>query len=319
MRLHPSHLKKHKKNKKSKNKSESDSGVIVDGRGQMCTYTSTNQSEKSQGMDYSQSNIYGFNDDVYKGKGKEVNPYSCVDIVDKIDSKSEHLFRNLLSCDRAEISKCKGSTLSLPPGLCKMSTFVAQPLDTRAQSAGDQLDFEHRRLSSMKETKEFESSDMNSEDGTLNSVDDIEHETTDSFSSREPDSSVCRSDESRTTGMNSYLQFIDNKKMESVDDMSHLLIQCSCSCHRNSKSQVVAGDGYVTEAAMINHTEEYCDCIQRRVTNIPFHRDDKAKKLNVAKEIGKNGLHPCNQVCNIPPHFFGSVGTVSDPARTTEL
>ncbi|XP_053394094.1 interleukin-6 receptor subunit beta-like [Mercenaria mercenaria] len=315
MRLHPSHLRKHKKNKKS-NKSESDSGVIVDGRGQVCTYTNTSQSEKSRGKNNCDINIYNFSGDNGKLNCGEVNPYSCVDIVEKIDSKSEQLLRKS-SCDKAEISKCKGSTLSLPPGLCKMSTFMSQPLDYRAQSAGDDLDLEHRRLSSMRETKEFESSDMNSEAGTLDSVEDIEHETTDSFSSREPESLVYRSDGSQVPGMNSYLKFVDSKKMESMEDVS--LLQCNCDCHKNNGTQVMVGDGYVTEAAMISHSEDNCECLREKVSNVQRQDDDVLQKVSGLQDKEKNGLRPCSQVFNLPPHYFGSMGTVVDPSRTTEL
>ena len=316
MRLHPSHLKKYKKNKKS-NKSESDSGVIVDGRGQVCTYSNSNQSEKSRGRDNCSTNTYNFSCANGKLSCGEVNPYSCVDIVDKVDSKSEQLGRKLSSCDKSDISKCKGSTLSLPPGLCKLSTFTSKSLDIRAQSAGNDLDSDHRRLSSMREMREFESSDMNSEAGTLDSLDDIEHETTDSYSSREQDSSIYRTDGSHVPGMNSYLKFVDSKKMESVEDLSE--VECSCDCHKNNGVQMMVGDGYVTEAAMISHSEESCECVRGKVYNNQVQEGDNVPKVAGLTDIGKNGLRPSSQVYNLPPHFFGSMGTVIDPSRTTEL
>ena len=100
MRLHPAHLKKHKKSKKSTNRSESDSGVIVDGRGQVCSYTShyTATSEHSHytkdGCESEANYNVEYSNEVDPTlRSGEVNPYSCVDIVDKINCNSEKLKR----------------------------------------------------------------------------------------------------------------------------------------------------------------------------------------------------------------------------------
>lgn len=281
----------------------------MNGRGQVCTDTNTNQSEKN--MEKCNTNIFNFNEvgDICG----EVSPYSCVDIVDKMDAKSEQ-FRELLDNDPTE--RFQGSTLSLPPGFDKMSTFMSQSLDYRAHSDGNNLDFEHRRLSSMNETREVESSDIYSVDGTQDSVDDLEHETIDSFSSREPESTVSRSDGSQAPGMNSYLQFVDSKKMESMEHASHLAMPCSCDCHKNT---TIVGDGYVTEAVMIGHTVDKCECVRMNGSSVPGHYDDTLRKPAFLQELGKNCVHPCS-VYNLPPHFYSSMGKVAvDPARTTEL
>lgn len=312
MRLHPSHLKK-KKFKKS-NKSESDSGVMVDGRGQVCVYTHSTQSEDGTCRD----NVinYQLEEETDKLKCDPVNPYSCVDIIDKLDCKSEQLIRKL-SEDPHETSRCKGSTLSLPPGLCKTTTFMSTPLDFRAQSAGNELDFDSHRLSSMKETKEFESSDICSEDGTLDSLGDMEHETSESMSSREPDSLVSRSDGSQVPRMSSYIKFTNGKQLGNTletDENSHFLQQSNCGCHRNaSHVPVIVGDGYVTEAAMGQPVQQ-CQCQQKYPSNGCLVEDQKPQ------EVAKSSLRPGSQVYNLPPHFFGSMSSVPvDPDRTTEL
>lgn len=309
MRLHPSHLKKNK----TFNQSESDSGIIVNGKGQVCTYMSANQSEKSMDKCNMNMNIFNFNN-VGDIRG-EVSPYSCVDIVDKIDATSEQ-FKQLLDTDPTERSQFQGSTLSLPPGFGKMSTFMSQPLHYRAHSDGNDLDSEHRRLSSMKETKEVDSSDMCSADGTQDSVDDLEHDTTDSFSSREVESAVSRSDGSQALGMNSYLQFVDSKKMEPMEPAPHLALPCSCDCHKNN---VIVSDGYVTEAVMIGHTGDKCECVRMNGSSVFRHYDETLRKPAFLQDLGKNCLHPCS-LNNLPPHFYSSMGKVAvDPARTTEL
>jgi len=164
MRLHPSHLKKHRKSKKS-NRSESDSGVIMDGRGHVSDYTSSGQSESGKDVDSYNINVYNFSEKGGKGKCKPVNPYSCVDIVEKIESTSEQLIRKLSQSETDMGNKCKGSTLSLP--VCKLTPTAAHVLDSRAKSADNNLDYDHRRLSCTKEAKEYESSDIYSEDGAM--------------------------------------------------------------------------------------------------------------------------------------------------------
>lgn len=315
LRLHPSHLKKHKKNKKS-NQSESDSGVMIDGRGQVCIYRNNDQSNV-RGVKH--CDIYNFKGGVIKANVSDVNPYSCVDILEKMDSKSEHYAANLSQNDIKNRSKCNGSTLSLPPGLCKFSTFMSPPLDFRAQSAGNELDFDHRRLSSMKEAGEFQSSDFYSEDGTLDSVDNLEHETSASVSQDAVDSD--RSGPDKISGMNSYIKFTYKQKMEPYLDnpdseFSGLLKNCGCECHKSGKGPVMVGDGYVTEAACVGHSEEHCECKQ----NQTFYSEQDEAQKPFLHDYGKNGIRPCSQVYNLPPHFFGSMSKIlMDPSRTTEL
>lgn len=330
MRLHPSHLKKHRKSKKS-NKSESDSGVIVDGRGQVCCYTSSDQSESGKGTDYN-INVYNFSEKGGKGKCEPVNPYSCVDIVEKIDSKSDQLTRNLSQSEIDVDGKCKGSTLSLPAG--KFSSPASHCLNSRTKSADNNLDFEQRRLSCMKEAKEYESSDIYSDDGALETDPDSSNhsnhvgddsefnssaKTSDSAVSRSGDSVGSRSIEStdskKGTKVNSYIR-VGNKTLTNdicemkplTEDVSKL---CNCVCHRNNFVPVVVGNGYVTQELMATHREDQCTCQEM---------DEETVKLRLLKDHLQNGFRPPSQVYNLPPHFFGSMSSVPlDPARTTEL
>lgn len=318
MRLHPSHVMKYRRSKKS-NKSESDSGVMMDGRGEVFVYKSSDQSgvEHLQNCD---TNIYSFRRGEVNGKCSDANPYSCVDL---LDSKSEHYVDKLSQINHENKAKGNGSTLSLPQGLCKLTSFMSQPLDCRAQSAGNELDFEHHRLSAMKEAREFESSDIYSEDGTLGSIDDLEPEACGSGIGESVDSDQSKVE--KTSGMNSYIKFAGEDKMNSYDDnvtddkCNHT--KCGCDCHSKLDTKAVFVDnGYVTEAALVGHKEENCNCIydENKVVNSLTKKDDVQAPF--IPELGKNSLRPCSQVYNLPPHFFGSLSTVLvDPSRTTEL
>ncbi|KAL4236874.1 Cytokine receptor-like factor 1 [Mactra antiquata] len=315
MRLHPSHLRR-KKMKKS-NKSESDSGVMVNGRGQVCIYTHSSQSEdgtcQDNYIDDQMEDEKNVNDKIHD----TVNPYSCVDIVDTLDSKSEQLFPNLSEKVSNNTSHCNGSTLSLPPGFCKTPIIVCKSLNSRAQSADNELDYDSRRLSSMKETKEFESSDLCSEDGTLDSCGDMEHETSESLSSRGPDSLNSRSSyDSQVPDMSSYIKVTDDTHVELGSDLnSYFVEQINCGCHRNNTTvPIIVGDGYVTEAAMRPPVQQYCQCQRNSISN--------GQSCNDQTSFGEftSDVRPGSQVYNLPPHFFGSMSSVPvDPDRTTEL
>ena len=359
MRLHPSHLRKSKNKKnKEKNKSESDSGVITDshscGRGQVAV---TYQNDQSNTIAYNntQSNSgfqeYGQEDyqshscmcrtdqsgsvechsnkvtmedncEQIKNTGA-VNPYSCVNIVDQINSASENLKRKVLTgaltdqfCDRSSGVKQSnnGSTLSLPPSSCKRGLgFVSASLDFRTKSADNELDFEERKLSCMSETKEYESSDAYSEDGTLDSVGDIEQET-----------SSGSSGSSAQPPMTSYIHFRDGETLEACSGGNKSAIPSfkvvhDCHCNSKSKLPVLTPDGYLTEAAI---SQTVCTCAKDE----QMYRNDRVSEnsqiVDMARdaEIIKSSLRPVSQVVNLPPHFFGSMSAVPvDPSNTTEL
>ena len=359
MRLHPSHLRKSKNKKnKEKNKSESDSGVITDaltcGRGQVAVTYQNDQShtvaynntqsnsgfqEGSQEdyqshscmcrMDKSDSvechsNKVTMENGERTNKTGSVNPYSCVNIVDQINSASEKLKRkNLIGaltdqfCDRSPGVKQSnnGSTLSLPPPSCKRGLgFVSTPLDFRTKSADNELDFEERKLSCMSETKEYESSDAYSEDGTLDSVGEMEQETSSGSSGN-----------SAQPPMTSYIHFKDGETLEACSGGNKSAIPTykvvhDCQCNCKSKMPVLTQDGYLTEASI---SQTVCTCAK----NEQMYRNDRfpVKNSQIADmaqdaEIIKASLRPVSQVVNLPPHFFGSMSAVPvDPSNTTEL
>ena len=358
MRLHPSHLRKSKNKKnKEKNKSESDSGVIMDshscGRGQVAVAYQNDQSnavaynntQSNSGFqeccqdDYqSHSCMYGTDqsnsvechsnqvtiDDNCQPKTNtgEVNPYSCVNIVDQINSASEKLKRKVLTgtltgqfCDRHSGVKQSnnGSTLSLPPSCRRGTGFVSASLDFRTKSADNELDFEERKLSCMSETKEYESSDAYSEDGTLDSVGDMEQET-----------SSGSSGSSAQQPMTSYIHFKDGETLEACSGgnksaIPSLNVIHDCRCNSKSKLPVLTPDGYLTEAAM---NQAVCSCAKDEQMYRNNELPERSQIANMARdaEIIKSNLRPVSQVLNLPPHFFGSMSAVPvDPSNTTEL
>ena len=350
MRLHPSHLRKSKK-AKEKLKSESDSGVITDshnssGHGQVAINYVNDQADKVVYNNQSNSGFQEYNQDDYQSHSGpcvsdqsnsvndsnnqsrkkcqtgsntgEVNPYSCVNIVDQINSASEKLKRKAsvdeltiqFSNGSSGVKQSTGSTLSLPPVCHKGPGFVSQSLDFRTKSADNKLDFEERKLSCMSETKEYESSDNYSEDGTLDSVDDIEHETSSSGDAVQPP-------------MTSYIHFTDGDTLAPHNNcVKSALPSLTVICNCKSKLPVLTADGYLTEAA-IKQTATDCMCKkgENGLKNMEECLDNKQNTLVVRDdEIIKSSLRPVSQVLNFPPHFFGSMSTVPvDPSNTTEL
>lgn len=282
----------------------------MDGRGQVC-YTSSDQSETSTSKetDNYNVNVYNFSEKGGKGKCEPVNPYSCVDIVEKIESTSEQLIRNLSHSETDVQKKCKGSTVSLPA--CKFTSTVSHLLDNRAKSTDNNLDFDQRRLSSTKETKEYESSDIYSEDGAGETYPDVGFHRDnidadivlnmsaesgesaivgkDSTVSQSGESAESHSDEStgtmsgdsnssqKGTKINSYIRF--GNKVELVNDIQETRPvkqgaagkPCTCGCHRNNFIPVVVGNGYVSQDVMVNHAEDQCSCRpQEKVSDKPY-------------------------------------------------
>ena len=352
MRLHPSHLRKSKKTKE-KIKSESDSGVITDShnsssRGQVAINYSNNNANTVVYNNQSNSGFQEYYQDDYQSHSGmcindqskavicngnqskmgdinqtgsntgEVNPYSCVNIVDQINSASEKLKRkisageitNQLCNDSPGVKQLNnGSTLSLPPACHKEPGLISQSLDFRTKSADNKLDFEERKLSCMSETKEYESSDVYSEDGTLDSVGDIEHETSSSGDAVQPP-------------MTSYIKFTDGDTLGPHNDctksaLPKFAVICDCKCKPNLP--ILTADGYLTEAALKQMAH---DCICRKGEQTYRNNEDNYHPADIVQdeEIINSSLRPVSQVLNFPPHFFGSMSTVPvDPSNTTEL
>lgn len=355
MRLHPSHLRKSKNKKaKEKIKSESDSGVITDSHscrvGQVAVAYLNDQSNNvaynntqsnSDFQEYCQNNHQSHScmcasdqsnavechnnrvsmDDKFEHRKNtgEANPYSCVNIVDQINSLSEKLKRKVSTgaltdqlCDGSSCVKQSnsGSTLSLPPPCQKGAGFATAPLDFRTKSADNELDFEGHKLSCMSEAKEYDTSDTYSEDGTLDSVEDVEHETsTGSLGS------------SAQQPMTSYIHFKDSATLEPCDRTKSALQSFNVihDCHCKSKLPVLTPDGYLTEAA-INQT--VCTCAKGEQMSGNDGQPDCGWTTGTVQdvEVIKSSLRPDSQVLNLPPHFFGSMSMVPiDPSNTTEL
>lgn len=355
MRLHPSHLRRSKSKKKEKRQCESDSGVITDShsacRGQVAVGYENNPPE-IVGYRDDQSNL-GFQEynqsdyqshscmctedqsDTAKYSNKQVrvedsckaavntgeaSPYSCVDIVDQINSASEKLKRKISAGALLKEEFCEsysgvqqsnsGSTLSLPPVHHKAAGFLSPGMEFRTKSADNKLDFEERKLSCMSEKNEYESSDAYSEDGTLDSVDDIEHETSSSGSSAQQP-------------VTSYMKVIDGDTLEPrsggiENTIPSFNIVNDCQC--KSKGPLLTADGYLTEAAL-KHTP-VCTCVkgEQMYKNEGQLMNGNVTNIVQDSEITKSSLRPISQVVNLPSYFYGSMSNVPvDPSNTTEL
>ncbi|WAR24643.1 hypothetical protein MAR_038312 [Mya arenaria] len=322
-RLHPSHLKKHKKLSETDPVSNSDSGVMLDGRGQTCTFKTVNEELKKSIMN---GNVYNFDERGGKGKLDNVTPYSAVDIVEK----SMKQFAGTRSKGDADIGLNKGSTLSLP---IHRLVDSSQTLDVRTRSAENDLDIS-RHVGSVKGVKESGSC-KDCIDCVLNSSGETDQGSNEMSSNPDPSSIILRSsDGSRSNGshgdngschsddINSYIRVGKNNNLSRKSGLINPA--CNCGCHRNCVVPVAGGDGYVAQAVMVGHEEENCHCrVKEQIKAYSFENGlDFADemKVRILADVIKNSNRPDSQVCNLPPHFFDSLSALPvDPTRTTEL
>ncbi|KAH3848973.1 hypothetical protein DPMN_091358, partial [Dreissena polymorpha] len=322
-RKHPSHFI-------NSNQSESDSGIIVAVQGPMKTFVSSEGSGKTRGR--GQNGISYSLDETGDSKGTQVNPYSCVNIVDDIPCKSGQLIRKL-SQSHDDVIQCKGSTISLPS--CKRIPFSQKALDLRAQSAGNDLDLESgRKLSSMKEARELECRNY-SDNGTLDQTDyhftgevtkpvSIKHSMTNGTAMTNGYHKDNSYGSHGGKWLNSYIKVSANDipEIDLHDFVNSNNHDCVCGCHTNNVKTNILHEGYVSQAVFVDHTEVNCLCRKHDQTYQYLYDNKEEFKLKMLQEIlmGKNGARPVSQVVNLPPHFFESMSKLPvDPARTTEL
>ena len=300
MRLHPAHMKTAKR--KWEDKSGSDSGIISDGRGRAYGYTCPDSGAED----------YLYKDGIPRDKNNDgkssVNPYSCVNIVEKI--KSEQLKRKEnQNCDleRGELDTQTGSTHSLPVQSFKNVSY--QPSKNQAKSSGRRLDLIDKTF--MMEKNEPVEGDSNDE-----SVDEMGDEEGEIATDRSDtlDSELDNLDEQQLKSLTSYLKFMNGDNLalgEMLDSINFSLDSCEC---QGKQTPVV--NGYITEAMLQNHDKE-CRCKQVS--------DQKKRTLNELRrkfpnEFMSNGTDLDSVEHNLPSHFFHTLSrNPADPARTTEL
>ena len=302
----------------------------MDNCGQLCKFTTVNEFTKKNGIN---GHVYHFEEGGGKGVAEIlVNPYGSVDIVERFHGSSEKLQGNNSQAE-IELGLHKGSTLSLP---LQKASVCSLTLDTRAKSAGNDLDSGNRHIRSIKDAKRRDLGDPNS-DVTLNSLGETENASSETSSNQGHDSinSSRSSERSRklegggtTSGLSeatisSYIRIGSNNGVDERGDM--LGTECECCCHGDAGQNVATGNsGYVTTSVMVNHEEKNCPCQQsEQMKYMSFENDinlEEEIKMRLLTEALKNSMRPVSQVCNIPPHFFESMSSLPvDPTRTTEL
>ncbi|KAL3867782.1 hypothetical protein ACJMK2_040630 [Sinanodonta woodiana] len=297
MRLHPSIFARLCEKKSKKN--YSDSGIVSDSKG-------------SEASEENNSKNLQEHSDENQDKTGEVNPYSCVNIVEKIE-KEINISRKASinrkgstgdlpktdSADQAE--QYNGSTLSLPPVSCTLSTFSPKTLDFRTKSADNELDFEGSKL-------------MRS-NGT--SIDESLGDETDECESHESGNGY---KENYDQQVNSYV------KCQSCDTFgvsNHLpgLQKCS-QCSDSNPSQLgicieVSKDGYIQQGQILHNYSYPCD--DSKSDTDSSNGEYTSLRLNNSLSC-KPGTRPVSQVMNLPPHFYNSLSLMPmDPSNTTEL